>query len=93
MQTYLSDKMLPKKVKLKTKKCDFAKLENSFFNFNFFKGILSLRQYCFFLNQHKISDFLIPYITYFKKTKFNLSEGPILKFINTKTKKDRNTTK
>jgi hypothetical protein len=30
---------------------------------------------------------LIPYMTYFKKKKFHLSEGPILKFINTKAEK------
>ncbi len=29
----------------------------------------------------------IPYITYFKTKKFHLSEGRILKFINTKTEK------
>ncbi len=49
MQTYLSDKMPPQKVKIKKrKKQDLAKLENSFFNFNFFWDILSLRQVCFF---------------------------------------------
>jgi hypothetical protein len=40
-----------------------------------------------FWNQHKILDFLIPYMTYFKKKNFHLSEGPILKFINTKAEK------
>jgi hypothetical protein len=40
-----------------------------------------------FWYQHKILDFLIPYMTYFKKKNFHLSEGPILKFINTKAEK------
>jgi hypothetical protein len=41
----------------------------------------------YFWNQHKILDFLIPYLTYFKKKNFHLSEGLILKFINTKAEK------
>ncbi len=40
-----------------------------------------------FWNQPKILNFLIPYMTYFKKKKFHLSEGTILKFINTKDEK------
>jgi hypothetical protein len=39
MQTYLSDKMPPKKVKIKKrKKWELANLENSFSHFNFFGG-------------------------------------------------------
>jgi hypothetical protein len=39
MQTCLSEKCPPKKLKLKKeKKWDLANLENSFFNFNFFWG-------------------------------------------------------
>jgi hypothetical protein len=30
---------------------------------------------------------LIPYMTYFEKKNVHVSEGPILKFINTKAKK------
>jgi hypothetical protein len=37
--------------------------------------------------QFKILDFLIPFMTYFKKKNFHLSEEPILKFINTKIEK------
>ncbi len=49
MQTYLSDKMPPKKVKIKKrKKWDFANLENSFLILTFLGGILSLRHVCFF---------------------------------------------
>jgi hypothetical protein len=49
MQTYLSDKMTSKKLKLKNeKKWDLAKLENSFLILSFFGGILSLIQVCFF---------------------------------------------
>ncbi len=49
MQTYLSDKMPPKKVKIKKrKKWDLANLENSFLILTFLGGILSLRQVCFF---------------------------------------------
>ncbi len=83
MQTYLIDKMPPKKVKIKKrKKWDLANLENSFLILTFLGGILSLRQVCFF----KII-FFIPYMIYFKKKKFHLSEELILKFINTKVKK------
>jgi hypothetical protein len=35
----------------------------------------------------------MPYMTYFKKNNFHLSEGPILKFVNTKTKKKIETPK
>ncbi len=49
MQTYLSDKIPPKKVKIKNeKKWDLANLENSFLILTFFGGILSPRQVCFF---------------------------------------------
>ncbi len=49
MQTYLNDKMLPKKVQIKKrKKWDLANLEFSFLSLTFFGGILSLRQVCFF---------------------------------------------
>jgi hypothetical protein len=41
MQTYLSDKMPPKKLKLKNKKKDLAKLENSFLIITFWGDILS----------------------------------------------------
>jgi hypothetical protein len=84
-----------KKVKIKKpQKLGLIKIWKQFFNSNFFEGIVSLRQVCFFLNQHKILNFLIPYMTYFKKKNVHLSEGPILKCIHTKTKKkNRNTTK
>jgi hypothetical protein len=50
MQTYLCDKMPPKKVKIKKrKKWDLANLENSFLIITFFGGILSLRQVFAFL--------------------------------------------
>jgi hypothetical protein len=55
MQTFLSDKMVPKKLKLKTMKWDLAKLEKFFFIQNFFGDILSLRQVFFY--QQKILDF------------------------------------
>jgi hypothetical protein len=39
MQTYLSDKMPPKKVKIKKlKKMGLGKFRKQFFNFNFFGG-------------------------------------------------------
>jgi hypothetical protein len=39
MQTYLSDKMPPKKVKIKKrKKMGLSKFRKQFFNFNFFGG-------------------------------------------------------
>ncbi len=77
-----------KKLKLKNEKnWDLAKLVNSFFNYNFLGGHFVTKTSLLFWNQHKILDFLIPYMTYFKKKKFHLLEGPILKFINTKTEK------
>ena len=61
MQTYLSDKMPPKKVKIKKpKKWDLANLENSFLILTFFGGILSLRQVCIFEIRIKFSIFLYP---------------------------------
>jgi hypothetical protein len=87
-QTCLGDKMPPKKVKIKKLFSNFAKSHFfSFFNFNFFWGHFVTKTSLLFRNQHKIIDFLIPYMTYFKKKNFHLSEGPILKFTNTKTKK------
>ncbi len=57
-QTYLSDKMPPKKVKIKKlKKWDLANLEFSFLILTFFGGILSLRQVCFFEISFKFSIF------------------------------------
>jgi hypothetical protein len=85
MQTYLSDKMPPKKVKIKKRqKMGLSKFRKQFFNFNFFWVHFATKTSLLFLNQFKILDFLIPYMTYFKKKKFHLSEEPILKFINTK---------
>ncbi len=64
MQTYLSDKMPPKKLKFKNKKkWDLTNLENRFLILTFWGGILSLRQVCFFEISFKILDFLIPYMT------------------------------
>ncbi len=88
MQTCLCDKMPPKKVKIKKLFSKFAKSHFfSFFNFNFFWGHFVTKVSLHFWNQHKIPDFLMPYMTYFKKKNFHLSEGPILKFVNTKAEK------
>jgi hypothetical protein len=61
MQTYLSDKMSPKKVIIENeKRLDLAKLENRFLIITFFLGgggILSLRQVCFFEISMKILIF------------------------------------
>jgi hypothetical protein len=88
MQTCFCDKMPPKKVKIKKLFYKFAKSQFlSFFNFNFFGGHFVTKASLHFWNQHKILDFLIPYRTYLQKKNFHLSEGPILKFINTQAKK------
>ncbi len=85
MQTYLSDKMPPKKVIIvKRKKMGLGKIRKQFFNYNFFGGHFVMKTSLLFWNQHKILD---PYMTYFKKKNFHLSEGPILKFSNTKNEK------
>jgi hypothetical protein len=70
-----------------------SKIRKQFFNFNFYGEHLSQRQVCFFEISIKFSIFFIPNMTYFKKKNFHLSEEQILKFFNTKTEKDRNTTK
>ncbi len=58
LQTYLSDKMPPKKIKIKKrKKWDLANLELSFLILTFMGGILSLRQVCFFELSFKFSIF------------------------------------
>ncbi len=64
-----------------------SKIRKQFFNFNFFWGHSVTKTSLLFWNQHKILNFLIPYMIYFNKKKFHLSEGPILKFIYTKTEK------
>jgi hypothetical protein len=80
--------MPPKKVIIKKLNSKFAKSHFfSFFNFNFFLEHFVTKVSLHFWNQHKILDFLIPYMTYFKKKNFHLSEGLILKFINTKAEK------
>jgi hypothetical protein len=72
MQTYLSDKMPPKKVKIKKlQKMGLSKFRKQFFNFNFFGGHFVTKKSLLLWNQFKILDFLIPYMTYFKKKKFS----------------------
>jgi len=88
IQTCLSDKMLPKKVKIKKpKKMGLSQIwtfKISFFILTFFGIILSLRQVGIFEISIKFSIFFIPNMTYFKKKKFHLSEGPFFKFSDTK---------
>jgi hypothetical protein len=64
-----------------------SKIRKWFFYYNFFGGHFVTQANLLFLNQHKILYFLIPYMTYFKKKKYYLSEGPLFKFFDTKTKK------
>ncbi len=80
--------MPPQKVIIKKLFSNFAKSHFfSIFNYNFFGGHFVTKVSLHFWNQHKILDFLMPYMTYFKKKNFHLSEGPILKFSYTKTQK------
>jgi hypothetical protein len=49
-----------------------SKIRKRFFNFTFFfggGGAFYRYEKFAFLNQHKILDFFIPYVTYFKKKK------------------------
>ncbi len=48
-----------------------SKFRKQFFNFNFFGGHFVTKTSLLFLNQFKILDFLIPYMTYFKKKKIS----------------------
>jgi hypothetical protein len=74
MQTYLCDKMPPQKVTTKKqKKWYLAKLEKRFLILSFWGGICHKDK--FFLNQYKILNFLIPYITYWKKKNFTSQIG------------------
>ncbi len=58
MQTYLSHKMPPKKVIIeKRKKMGLGKIRKQFFNYNFFGGLLSLRQVYFYEISRKFSIF------------------------------------
>jgi hypothetical protein len=76
-----------KKLKLKSdKKLDLANLENSFLILTFLRGILSLRQVCFFEISFN-SRFFDTLYDLFQEKNFHLSEEPILKYINTKTEK------
>jgi hypothetical protein len=47
-----------------------SKFRKQFFNFNFFWGHFVTKKSLLFCNQHKILDFLIPYMNYFKKKMF-----------------------
>jgi hypothetical protein len=67
MLTYLGD-TAQKKLFEKNKKMGPGKIIKLFFNLNFFRAFVTNTS-LHFLNQHKILDFLIPYITYFKKKK------------------------
>ncbi len=61
MQTYLCDKMPPKKVKTKKqKKWNLTNLENSFFNFNFFGGYFVTKTSLLFWISWKFSIFWYP---------------------------------
>jgi hypothetical protein len=73
----------PPKKKVKIKKLFSNVAKSYFFVFNFycFKGHFVTKVSVHLGNQHKILDFFIPNMTYLKKKKFHLSEGPILTFI------------
>jgi hypothetical protein len=66
---------------------ELSKFRKQFFNFNFFGGHFVTKTNLLFWKQFKILDFLIPYMTYFKKKNVHLSEEPIIKFIYTKIEK------
>jgi hypothetical protein len=77
----------PKKVKIKKRtKMGLSKIRKPFFNFNIFWGQFVTLTSLLFWIQHKILDFLIPYMTYLKK-KIYISEGLFFKFWDTKTQK------
>ncbi len=57
MQTYLNDKMPPKKVIIdKRKKMGLGKIRKQVFNYNFFGGHFVTKTSLLFSNQHKILD-------------------------------------
>jgi hypothetical protein len=78
MQTCLSDKMPPKKLKLKNEKMGLNKIRKLFFNFNF------LGEH--FVTKTSLFVFKSAY-DLFQEKKFYLSEGLLFKFFDTKTKK------
>jgi hypothetical protein len=85
--------MSPKIVKIgKRRKIGLSKSRKQFFNFNFFGGHFVTKT-SFFLIQLKILDFVIPYMTYFKKKNFTSQKGRFSNFATQKPKKDRNATK
>jgi hypothetical protein len=57
MKTYLSDEMTPKKVFTKKQKRGISNIRIRFFNFNFFAGIFSQKQVCYFENIKELSTF------------------------------------
>jgi hypothetical protein len=86
MQTWLSDLMPTKKVKLK--KMGLSKIRKRFFNFNFLEGILSLRQVCFFEIGIKFSIFRYPiWPTVFQEKNFTSQKRRLLNFSTQKRKK------
>jgi hypothetical protein len=65
-----------------------AKSHFSFFIFNFLGGNLSLKQVCIFKFIKKFSFFNTQYdLQYFKRKKFQLSEGPFFKLSAQKLKR------
>ncbi len=91
MKTYLSDKMPPppkKKLKLKKWKImGLSKIRIPFFNLKFFKGHFVTRTSLFFWIQHKILDFLIPYMTYFKKKNISPLRKAVFQVLQHKNQK------
>jgi hypothetical protein len=68
-----------KKVKIKNLFSNSAKLIFLSFNFKSFWGHFVTKQVGIFEIGIKLSIF-IPFLSYFKKNKFHLSEGPFYKF-------------
>jgi hypothetical protein len=69
-----------------------SKIRKQYF-FNFLGGHFVTKTSLLFLNQHKILNYFNTLFDLFQEKNFHLSEGPFLKFCDTKPKKDRNVTK
>ncbi len=66
-----------------------GKIRKLFFNFNFLKGHFVTRTSLFFWIQHKILDFFIPYMTYFKKKNISPLRKAVFQVLRHKNQKKK----
>jgi hypothetical protein len=64
-----------------------SNIRKRFFNFSFLGGHFVTKTNLLFRNQHKILNFFIPYMTYFKKKKFSPLRRAVIQIFQHKNQK------